>query len=70
MHRLAVEGDLRRAVGRYRPAGEPQRRGLAAAGRADDAEEFAGTDLEVELLDDRLAAETERRAGEGDQRLR
>ena len=55
-HRLAVEIHL--AAGRLvEPCRQPQRRGLAAAGGADDAEEFAGPDAEAEILDDGLAAE-------------
>ena len=58
-HRLAVESHL--AAGRLvEPGRQPQRRGLAAAGGADDAEEFAGSDAEAEILDDGLAAELER----------
>jgi hypothetical protein len=39
---------------------QTQRRGLAAAGGADDAEEFARPDAEAEILDDGLAAELQR----------
>ena len=58
-HRLAVECDI--AGGRLIQAGgEAQRGGLAAAGRADDAEEFAWLHVEAEIVDDGLATEIER----------
>jgi hypothetical protein len=47
---LAVEEDL--AAGRRLEAGdEPQGRGLPAPGRAEDREELAGTDLQVDAVD-------------------
>ena len=68
-HRLAVEIHL--AAGRLiEPGGQPQRRGLAAAGGADDAEEFAGPHAKAQILDDGLAAEFERDIGKRDLRLR
>jgi hypothetical protein len=58
-HRLAVEIHLA-ACRLIEPRRQPQRRGLAAARRPDDAEEFAGPHAEAQILDDGLAAEFER----------
>src|SRR5207249_4975206 len=58
-HRLAVE--IHPAAGRLvEPCRQTQRRGLAAAGGADDAEEFAGPHAETQGFDDGLAAELQR----------
>jgi hypothetical protein len=67
-HRLVIEGDG--AAGRTIEAGrEPQCSGLAATRGADDAEEFAGTHLEIEIFDNGLAAKPKGRAVERDQWL-
>ena len=55
-HVLALELD--QAAGRLlEPADHPERGRLAAAGRAEEAEELAVTDLEVDLVDRHLVAE-------------
>jgi hypothetical protein len=45
---------------------QPERGGFAAAGSADDAEEFAGPDAEVQTLDDGLASQHQRGIGKFD----
>jgi len=62
---VAVEGHGA-ARGTIEVRGEPQRRGLAAAGGADDAEEFAWPHLQIEILEDGLATELQRRGIERD----
>src|SRR6185312_3294126 len=58
-HRLAVEIHL--AAGRLiQTCCQTQRRGLAATGGADDAEEFARPHPEAEIFDDGFAAELQR----------
>src|SRR6516164_7164408 len=47
---VAFNGDTA-AVGLDQPVGEPQERGLAGAGAADDREKFALTDIERDVVD-------------------
>ena len=49
-HVFALDFD-RAAVGLDQPVGEPQQRGLAGAGAADNGEEFAFGDLERDIVD-------------------
>ena len=49
-HVLAFDRD-RAGVGLDQPVGEPQQRGLAGAGAADDGQEFALGDLERDVVD-------------------
>ncbi len=47
---LALDRDAA-AVGLDQPVGQPQQRGLAGAGAADDGEEFALGDIERDVVD-------------------
>ncbi len=65
-HRRAVEGDD--AAGRLdQSRRHPQRRGLAASGRTDDADDFAAADFERQLAEHEVRAESEIDVAEGDQ---
>ena len=59
-HVLALDRDGA-AVGLDQPVGQPQQRGLARAGAADDGEEFALGDLERDVVDGLDAAASGRR---------
>ncbi len=56
---LAVEQDAAR-VGKVEARDHPQQRRLAAAGRTEQREEFAGLDREADVVDGREVAETPR----------
>ena len=60
---------MRAAVGLDQPVGQPQQRGLARAGAADNGEEFALGDVERDVVDRHHAAAVEGLAdmGVGDQ---
>ena len=60
-HVLAFDRD-RAAVGLDQPVGEPQQRGLARAGAADDGQKLALGDLERDVVDGHHAAAIERLA--------
>ena len=70
---LAVDRDTA-GVGLDQPVGEPQQRGLAGAGAADDGEEFALRDVERDIVDRKQPpcaappSKLLRNMGEGDRR--
>ena len=68
-HVRALDRDAA-AVGVDQPVGEPQQRGLARAGTADNGEEFALGDFERDVVDRPMRAAVEALAdmGIGDQR--
>ncbi|MNT78909.1 hypothetical protein D3C72_2181940 [compost metagenome] len=51
VHALAVDQEVSPGD-RLEPGNHAQQGGLAAAGRADEDEEFAGADVEVDAVDD------------------
>ena len=68
-HRLAEGARSRPACGRTRPRMERSQDGLAGAGRADDGQDLAAVDVEVEILQDGRPAEPDGQAAHPDDRF-